>query len=153
MYQPKDNQVYGRQLKVQRLSIPFKVTHHATAASKVIATDEPSLVFFNFASLTGISTGTGALETGETPPSFATATDSTGVFNVCIKTGEALVKAVNVSIHGRNSEAITNLSTILAFSTGSTNSGQSIFANVTSGINFSTTDLDAVLEVEYITQE
>lgn len=154
MYQPKDAAVYNRQLKVQRLSIPFTVTHNATPASKVITVDEPSLVFFNFQGITQLSTAFGAIETGEILPSLASATDSTGVFNVLVKINEALIKVCSVSIEGRaGATGVTNLCQILPFTTGSTNSGQSIIANVTSGVNFSSTDLDACLKVEYVTVE
>lgn len=155
MFQPKDGQVYSRQLKVQRLQIPFTVTANATASSKTYTVDEPSLVFFNFQGLTGITSGAGAIDSiGETLPSLASATDSTGVFNVLVKINEPLVKVVSVGISGRQgATGITNLCQILAFTTGSVNAGQSIVANVTSGVNFSTTSLDATLTVDYITQE
>lgn len=155
MFQPKDTQVYGRQLKVQRLSIPFTVTSNATPANKSYTVDEPALVFFNFQGLTGISSSTGAIDSsGETLPTLATATDSTGVFNVLVKTGEQLAKVVDVKIHSRTGQSgITDYCQILAFTTGSSTSGQSIVANITSGVNFSTTSLDACLTVEYIIQE
>lgn len=155
MYQPKDSQVYSRQLKVQRLSIPFTVTHNATPASKTSTVDEPGLLFFNFAGITGITSAAGAIDSiGETLPTLATATDSTGVFNVLIKINEPLAKVCSISIKGRaGASGITDFCQILAFTTGSVNAGQSIVANITSGVNFGTTDLDACLQVEYITQE
>lgn len=44
MYQPKDVDVYNRQLKVQRLSIPFKITHNATPASKTLTNDDAQIL-------------------------------------------------------------------------------------------------------------
>lgn len=153
MYQPKDAAVASRQLVVQRLSIPFTVTHNASPASKTMTVDEPSLVFFNFQGITQLSTSTGAIETGEILPTLATATDSTGVFNVLIKIREPLVKVCAVYLIGRGSSSLMLSGQPLAFTTGSTNSGQSIVANIPSGVNLSTTDVDACLCVEYTTVE
>lgn len=152
-FQAKQSNVLNRQLEVQRLVIPFTVTSNATPASKVITNDEPSVLFMNFEGITGISIAAGALVTGEVAPSLASATDSTGVFNVCVLINEPLVKVMHMEIVSRTiASGIVKPAAILAFSTG-TNGGMSVFANVTSGVNFSSTSLDACLVVEYVTAE
>ena len=152
-YQAKNSGVLGRALKVQKLVIPFTVTHNATPASKTITNDEPSILFMNFEGITGISTTTGALQTGETAPSLASATDSTGVMNVCVLIQETIDKVMHLEVISRGTAVgIVKPGVVLAASTG-TGGGKSIFANITTGVNFSTTDLDAVLVVEYSTVE
>lgn len=44
MYQPKDTEVYTRQLKVQRLVIPFVITANATPSSKTLTNDDPQIL-------------------------------------------------------------------------------------------------------------
>jgi hypothetical protein len=46
-FQPKDSEVSDRSLEVQRLSIPFKITHNAVASAKVLSSDEPSILMLN----------------------------------------------------------------------------------------------------------
>jgi len=151
-YEAKLPLVKNRQDKVQRLSIPLAITGNATPANKVIAADEPTILFVKTEGLNQITTASGALETGETLPTLATATDATGVFNMLIKIGEPLAKVCSVKLvpRGTQNGAIVACE-ILAFTTGSDNSGQSIVAEVTSGVNFSTpANLDATIEVEYV---
>lgn len=150
-FDAKDDLVRGRAQKVQRLSIPLLITHNATPASKSVASDEPSILFVNVEGIVGISTSSGALESGEVAPTLATATDSTGVINICVLIKEPLVKVMDVQCITRNSTACNVGGNILAFSTVSANSGQSIFANLTTGVNLAATDLNACIIVEYIT--
>lgn len=151
-YQAKDSGVLQRQLKVQTLVIPFTCSASATPSAKVVTNDEPSILFLNFQGNTGITQANGALEAGETLPSLATATDSTGVINILALIHEPLVKVMRVTFAPRNG-ATGATGTVLAFTTGSTNSGQSVVANITTGVNLTTTAIDACIVVEYITQE
>lgn len=152
-YQAKDSTVDNRQLKVQRLVIPFTITGNATPASKVIAADEPSLLFFKTEGLDQITVASGALESGEVLPTLATATDSTGVINALVKINEPLAKVMSVKVIGRTATALDKQGTILAFTTGSTNSGKSIVCNLTTAVNLASASIDAALEVEYIVAE
>lgn len=152
-FDAKDSQVLGRQLKVQRLVIPVAITFNATPANKVVANDEPSVLFIKTEGINQITTGTGALETGETLPSLAAATDTTGVINVFVKISEPLLKVMSIKLIGRNATQLVKTGEVLAFTTGSTNSGKAIVANITSGVNLATTSMDAVLEVEYVVAE
>lgn len=152
-YQAKDSTVLERQLEVQELRIPFKVTHSATPASKVIVIDEPTILSMNFQSLTGISSANGSYPSGNTPPSLASATDSTGAFSVCLNLNlDTVVKVQTLTCVSRDGSAVTGQGTILANSTG-TGAGQQIFGNFAVGVNFSSTDLDACIVAAYIVQE
>ena len=152
-FEAKDPQVQGRALKVQRLVVPVAITANATPASKILASDEPSLVFIKAEGINQITTSTGALETGETLPTLATATDATGVINVLVKINEPLAKVMSVKVTGRNSTQLQKQGEILAFTTGSTNSGKSVVCNITTGLNLASASMDAVLEVEYVISE
>lgn len=152
-FQAKDPGVRGRQLKVQELAIPFSITANATPASKTVVSDEPSIMFLNVEGITGISTATGALASGETAPSLATATDSTGVINLCVKVTETMSKVVSAVVFSRSVAAgLSKPCNILAFATG-TNAGQSVFLDCTTGVNLSSTSLSGVLIVKYIVDE
>lgn len=152
-FDAKDSQVLGRQNKVQRLVIPFTITGNATPASKVIASDEPSLLFIKTEGLNQITIAAGALETGETLPSLASATDSTGVINALVKINEPLAKVMSVKVIGRTATALDKQGQILAFTTGSTNSGKSVVCNLTTGVDLGAASIDATLEVEYVVAE
>lgn len=152
-FEPKDPGVRARALKVQELVIPFNIVHNATPASKTVTIDEPSILFINVEGITGISTSTGAKASGETAPSLASATDSTGVINLLVKVGEPMVKVCSAVVFSRAIAAgITKPCNILAFATG-TNAAQSIYLNCTTGVDLSAADLDAVLVVKYIVDE
>ncbi len=148
-FQAKDPIVLDRELKVQKVSIPFTITHSATPGSKVIVADEPSILFLDTEGLNQITIAAGALQTGEVLPSLATPTDSTGAFAALLLIREPLSKVVYARLTGRGATSISLSCEVLAFTTG-TGGGQSAVVNVRSGINLSTTDLNAVLELEYI---
>lgn len=95
-FQAKDNQVLTRQLKVQRLSIPFTVTGgNGTPANVSFVPDEPSLLGFKSAS---VNTTTALLATGETAPTYTT-TDASGVFGALVVINETVTKVVNAQIY------------------------------------------------------
>lgn len=145
-FEAKKSQVRGRQLKVQRLVIPFKITANATPASKVITSDEPSLLFLKVEGIDQITEASGALASGETLPSLASATDSTGVFNLLVKIDEEVEKVCLVRVTGRDGTQLSKQGQILASSSG----GKTIVCNLTSGVNLASASLDGVLEVEYV---
>jgi hypothetical protein len=167
MYDAKDDSVRRRAQEVQRLSIPLSIAHNATPASKVASSDEPGILFMNVQGIVGISVANGSLTPVEVPPALATATDSTGVINVQVLIREPLIKVMNVMLVSRDAGGVLVSGQILPFSTGANGFrppgapyqpqspddtiGESIFANITTGVNLSTTDLNACLIVEYIT--
>lgn len=151
-YQAKDSLVLARQLKVQKLSIPFFITTNATPASKVLSVDEPALLFL---AVEGIDQITPALDTGDTAPTLATATDTTGIFSVMVKINEVLSKVVSAKITRRNGQEVISLTLPSAPTTGiiaGTNQNK-IVLNADSAVNFATTSYDACLEVEYVVAE
>lgn len=154
-FQAQTPLVLNRQLEVQRLSIPLFITANATPASKTVVVDEPGILFVNVQGITGISVANGALASTETPPSLATATDSTGVINCEILVNEVLGKVMNCYLISRslNASPLIIPGQILAFSTGAGVSGlvgADIFMNFTTGVNLASANLDACLVVEYV---
>lgn len=150
-FQAKDSVCLGRQLKVQKVSIPFVVVANATPASKTASSDEPSMVFLRLEGVDQITEATGALASGETMPSgLVTLADSSGSFVALCKINEALAKVVSVKVVGRTGTAgLLKSCECLGF----TSVGQSVVANVRTGISLATTTLDAVLEIEYVVAE
>jgi hypothetical protein len=159
-YYPKDDLVYGRSVKVQRLTIPFYITHNATPASKVISVDEPGLLFLDVQGINNCTVASGAFDTSAEAAgiTFASPSDTGGSFSLLCRIGngaELIQKVMSVKVSARNG-AISGI--LCAPPTGATTNefvtslGDKIVANVSSSLNLATTDGDLVLEVEYIAQ-
>lgn len=144
-YYSKDELVQGRQLKVQRLVIPFVITHNATASAVVISRDEPALLFLKTEGVDEIT----AVADGS--PSFASPSDSAGTFNILVKLNEVAAKVMHAEVIGRDAALVKNCT--LANTSGLTAAGDKIVLNCTTAVNSSTTDLNACLCVEYVIAE
>jgi hypothetical protein len=144
-YYAKDDRVQNRQLEVQRLVIPFKITHNASASAVVLATDEPSLLFLKSAGVDQIS----AVMDGS--PAFSAPVDSAGTFNILVEIREQVVKVMQAQVVGRTQALLVNCT--LANTNGITAAGDKIVLNCTSGVNASSADTDACLVVEYVCAE
>jgi hypothetical protein len=152
-FRANDSLVLDRQLKVQKVSIPFTVTANATPASKAQSTDEPAVLFLRTEGVDGITTTSGALSSGEVMPgSLVSLSDASGNFIALCKVREPLAKIISVNLVGRGATAINKSCQVLALTTG-TGGGQSAVCNVRSGVNLATTDLDAVLEISYVVDD
>lgn len=144
-FQSKDELVLGRQLKVQRLVIPFVITAHATASLVAISCDEPALLFLKTEGvdqITAVTDGT---------PSFASPSDSAGTFNILVKLSEVAAKVMHAQVIGRNAALVKNCT--LANTTGLTAAADKIVLNCTTAINETTTSTNACLLVEYVIAE
>jgi hypothetical protein len=100
-YDPKNELVLGRSLKVQTLAIPFVVVGNATPANVSLTNDEPSILFLRSAGVDQITTASGALATGETATYTTAPADATGVLNALVKIQEPVVKVISAMIVGR----------------------------------------------------
>jgi hypothetical protein len=149
MFQAKKAPVLGRQLKVQKLVIPFKITGHATPASKVITVDQPDVLFIQTEGLTQIANG---LDSDEASPTFAvTADDSDGKINLMVKVGESISKVQYAQVISRTT-GVAQPAFKDATSATSAN-GDKILLHCDSTVDLSAADLDACLIVEYIVAE
>jgi hypothetical protein len=144
-FYPKDSLAMDRSLKVQKLTIPFTVTFSATAANVVPACDEPSLCFFKTAGVDQI--------TAQDTATYSTSpVDATGQFDILVKVGESVAKVQTAKIKGR----FTGTDYAVHLDAGGTQGVSptgNIMLSVTTSVNFTTTSLDACLEVEYVVSE
>jgi hypothetical protein len=81
MYQAKNELVRGRQLKAQRLVIPFTITASATASAVVLRNDEPGVLFLKSE---GVDQITAQLAAGETATYSVSPVDANGTLNMYI---------------------------------------------------------------------
>lgn len=148
-FQPKDSQVLARQLKVERLVIPFSIVGNATSTSVVASSDEPSLLFFATEGVDGI---TAALSASETATFTVSPNDTSGIFNVLLKTSQPVVKVCALRFSLRDT-GVTGNTVKLGSATGITTGaggGSSIMATVTSSVTaHSGSTLTGCLEVDY----
>lgn len=146
-YNAKQELVQDRQLKVQRLVIPFAITANATPASVVISRDDPSILFLR---TQGVDEITAALDTADGTPSYASANDASGVFNILVKIQEQIGKVMHAEVVQRTvaAQAVCTLAAVA----GITAAGDKIALNCTLG-NLATTNMDACLVVEYVVAE
>lgn len=138
--------VLNRQLKVQRLVIPFTITGNATPASVVIACDEPSVLFLK---TEGVNQITPALDAADGTPTLTAADDSDGIFNLMVKISEPLAKVMQAKVTVRTGTAAITVCT-MANTTGITAGGDKIVLNCDTAVDLSAANLNACLEVEYV---
>lgn len=144
-YNAKDSQVLGRQLKVQRLSIPLVITANATPASVGLSNDEPAILFLKTEGVNQIA----AVADGT--PTFTAANDANGIFNILVDLQEPCAKVLNAQVISRNAAAAVVCT--LANTTGLTAEGDKIVLNCDTAVDLSTTSLNACLVVEYVCAE
>jgi len=158
-YSAKQSNVQERQLKVQRLVIPFVVTGNATPANVTLRNDEPSIMFLESE---GNDQITGALSENETASyTDGAPVDSAGELNVLIKVGENIVKVMGCDLYNRDADGFsgpdaTDIKCNLGSSTGITTGsggGQSIMLSVDDGESHATGTHNKCLVVEYITEQ
>lgn len=110
--QMNDSNVYGQQLIVNEISIPFTITANATAASKTSTVDAPAVMFLNLngTGQNNVTSASGALPAGANLPTTfsdgttaltATADGASSVFYVYIKLNQYVKKVLSASITSR----------------------------------------------------
>ena len=147
-YQAKDSNVSQRQLKVQRLVIPFTLTHNATPASVVTHNDEPSFCFF---ATEGVDNITGALASGETATYTNSPDDSDGKMNIFIRLGSDSADKV-CQAHFTSRTTGVSQPCFLGDADGISSAGN-IMLSIDSSVDFSATDVDGCIDVEYTVSE
>lgn len=144
-YDSKNSQVKGRQLKVQRLVIPFTITASATPSAVALSNDEPSLMFLQSEGVNQITAGA----SGDTATfTDATPDDSDGELNIYIKIQpDDVCKKV---LRARMVSRATGVSqpVKLGSASGISTNGN-IMLTLDSAVDHSTTNVDGCLEVEY----
>lgn len=148
-FESKNDQVMGRQLKVQRLVIPFNITASATPSAVVLHSDEPSIMFIKSE---GVDQITGALASGETATYSDSPSDASGVCNIFIKLQpeEMCFKVLRMGVMKRSTGAVEVCK--LGDADGISSAGN-IMLTVDSASNFATTSYDGCINVEYVISE
>lgn len=152
MYQAKDELVRGRQLKVQKLVIPFLITANATPASVVVRNDEPAVLFIRSEGVDQITSSAGALASGETATYSVAAHDANGILNFYIKLGsdEDCLKVMYAVVIDRVNGTVQPAK--LGDADGISSVGNIMITSDTT-VNLATTDLNGCLIVEYVVAE
>jgi len=150
-YDSKSELVRSRQLKVQRLVIPFTVTANATPANVVLRTDEPSTLALKSE---GVDNITSSLETSETATYTVTPVDANGTLNMLVRVREPIGKVQRADVTDRvnGGSQPCKLGSTTGITTG-TGGGNSIMLTMDSTVNHATTNFDGCLEVEYTIAE
>lgn len=146
-FQSKDSLVHGRQLKVQRLVIPFTITAHATPGSVALRSDEPSILFLKSEGVDQISD---ALADSETATYTVSPVDADGKLNMLVKVGEVVSKVCRADVTDRVNGGSQPCK--LGDSDGLSSEGN-IMLTMDSSVDHSTTNFDGCLEVEYVVSE
>lgn len=144
----KKSAVHERQLKVQSIEIPLSITGHATPASVVAKSDADAILFLKTEGTNRITSAAGALDSGETAPTFVAAVDATGKFAALVKIGEQIDKAVSCLLVRRDGHAVENCKIA-----GISSSGDKIGLDCDTAVDLSAANLDASLELKYIVKE
>lgn len=150
-YDPKQSEVLGRALKVQKLSIPFTITGDATAADVLLRSDEPAVMF---QASEGVDQITAALLDDETATFTVAPDDSDGKSNVLLRIGEQVEKVVSMYCANRVSGAaiVAKLGSASGITEGD-GGGTAIMISLDSAVDYTAADEDACLEVEYVVAE
>lgn len=148
-YDAKNELVRARQLKVQKLSLPFRIVGNATPASVAITKDDPSLLFVK---TQGVDQITAALDTADGSPSLTAANDANGIFNLMVKVGESLGKIVKAQVTSRT-DGVSH-PCFIDDTDGISAAGDKILLTCDSTVALNAANtLDACLEVQYVVSE
>lgn len=158
-YYPKDDSTYHRSVEVQKLTIPFFITHNATPASKVITVDAPALLFLDVQGINNCTVASGAFDSSaeQSAITFASPSDTAGSFSLLVRVGngqELVGKVMYARVVSRSNVA-PGVSVMGQPSSGSSPAyitllGDKVVCDVVTGVNLATTDGDFCLELEYI---
>lgn len=152
MFQAKNEIVRSRQLKVQQLVIPFAITASATASAVVLRNDEPAVLFLRSEGVDYITTGAGALVSGETATFTVAADDSDGKLNLLVKIApdDECLKVLAANVVDRVNGGSQPCK--LGDADGISSEGN-IMLTMDSAVDHSTTDFAGCLIVHYVVAE
>lgn len=152
-YYPKNSIVENRQLKVQRLTIPFSIVGNGTPASVSITCDDPAILFLRTEGVDQITTASGALSSGETATYTVSPVDATGIFNLLVKiSDEVVLKVVEASLWRRDTGTPQVIK--LGDADGLTSLGKIMLTGDSDlALNSISNTLDCSLSVAYVVSE
>lgn len=160
-YDSKNELVQGRRLKTQRLVLPFSVVGHATPGSKTVTVDDPGVLFLDLEGKNGITLALGAVDSAAelSDITFASETDTTGIFSALIRVDEAISKVLLARITKRGGASATDnvnatFPSMVVGALGITSGGDKIVLDFDTATNFATAATSYwAIEVEYQVSE
>lgn len=158
-YSPKRSDVERVSLKAQRLVLPFQIVGNATPANKTSNIDDPSVLFLQMegSGQDNITSAAGALDSGETVPTFTTSpSDANGQFNCLVKVQEAISKVLRASCYRRSTvlaDADEVFIVALGDADGVTANGDKIILTIDGDAALTSGTHNLCLELEYIVSE
>lgn len=147
-YNAKNELVFSRQLKVERLVIPFSVVGNATSTSVSVASDEPAILFV---ATEGVDNITPNLSSNETATYSTSPNDTSGIFNILVKVQEPVKKlcSARLSLRDSNTAQSVKLGSSTGITTGS-DGGNSMMLTATCSVTaHSGSTANCVLELDY----
>jgi hypothetical protein len=148
-YEPKNELVRNRALKVQTLVIPFVVVGNATPASVALSCDEGGFMFMQSQ---GVNQITPALDAGETATYTTTLNDANGILNILIKLrDDVAIKICEARVINRISGAA--YPAYLGSASGLTSSAEGLMVAATLPAFNTAVTVDACLRIDYVVQE
>jgi hypothetical protein len=104
MFYPKNENVRRKADSVTRLCLGFKIVGSATAANVAVTIDDPNILYINTEGTTLI---TAALASTESAPTYASATDSTGVCSALVAIREPLARVTAAYLVSRTANLVS----------------------------------------------
>lgn len=158
-YLSQDSENQSRQLEVQTVTIPFTLTANTSASLVTLTTDEPARLFLASA---GVNNITPALAVNETATYTTGPNDASGILNALFAVNETVLKVMRAQVTQRNTTGQSGQGAYLGNAlvvggnpqgvTSGTGGGQKIMIIIDTGLNHTTTNVDACLSIDYIVQ-
>lgn len=154
-YYAKNPIQMDRQLKVQKLSIPFVIVGSATSGSVSVSSDEPALLKIQTAGNNQIS---GSVPSGETATYSQSPSDSAGRFNLLVLIQEPVNKIVSCKaldlVLGTVQPCVRGSTSGVTSPATGNSVGTAIMLTITAtqALNAANT-VDACLELEYVVND
>ena len=148
MFPAKSSVVLDRQLKVQKLTIPYQITGASVSTSVAQISDEPAILGIKSMSVDGWTT---LLESGETASADITLSNSVGNYALLVKVSESVGKICKAEVTDRLT-GVRALAYINSTNDPLSSGGGSMIVNVDSADDLTSqgTVYSKVLVIEYV---
>lgn len=151
-FDPKNEIVRGKALRVQELALNFAITGSATSGNVVVSVDDPALLFIRTQGTDRITVAQGALDAADTAPTYASPVDANGVFNILVRINESVAKVVAAILARRDATEVIAATLPSAPTDGIVAGGNrdKIALNADSAANIATGNYDGCLILKYM---
>ena len=151
-YQPKNELVASKALRVQELCLPFSIAGSATSANVVVTVDDPALLFIRTQGTDRITVASGGLDSADTAPTYTSPNDANGQFAILVRINEPVSKVISAELIRLDSQEVISCTLPSAPSSGIVAGGNldKIALNADSGANFASDSPKYCLVVRYM---